>query len=1032
MTPERLKKVEEIYHAVLEISPSTRKQFLQSSCGDDVELRKEVESLLSFEKTFASIIDSSPQSLVEEVFSEEKHSILIGTTINQYKILSLLGEGGMGSVFLAQDTKLERKVAIKFLANKLSKDSNRLNRFFQEAKAASALNHPNIITVYEIGDVENKPFIVSEFIDGKTLTDFLFLEELKLSRVLEIATQIASALATAHEAGIIHRDIKPDNVMIRRDGIVKILDFGLAKLSQKPLEIDSEAVTKFKKLTVDGMILGTPQYMSPEQARGQKVDLRTDIFSFGVMLYEMISGKQAFDGVNALDIIGSILKSEPRSLSELIPDISVDLERIVNKALLKDRNLRYQRIEDFLTDLSNVKKNIEIEDVSHNNTTVLKPQKTRENTISVATTRRFSLIHALGFSILALVGFSTIWWFFNGKNMTVATNLKTEEVVNWTSSPGEMYSVGSFSPDGKMVAFSSTKVGSKNIWIKQTSSGEAIQITKDEFGNTNPVWSPNREELAFYSTRGNESGFWRIPTLGGSPKLISKIDDGSSRLLFWSKTGQLYYHSESNIYAVDVVAGTTKQLSNFTAADLIGQRLSVSPDEKTIVYSKTESDGTSIWTMNIEDKITNKILDSKTEIRNLTWHPDSNRVFYSSSVDGTFQIFVTDISSTTPRQLSFSEQDNLVLDVSFDGTNILFGSAKEESDVWGVNLKEPKESIAASDINSELWAEASPDGKTLAYQSISHLSQGNKLFSGNIFSKIIGSNDQPKEIIKNGSLPKWSPDGKMLAFIRANREIRQLETVSLVSSGQKTLTTNEIQSISHTVLPYNRLQTADFSWSPDSSKVAYITKTNGKSNIWSVNSDGSNDAQITENNDLNLNLNCPIWSADGKKIIFSSKTNNSEGKPIHNIRSIDLETKKDDLIFSQIPFIRVLGLIQSESELLFAAAASSGGTTSLTEVSLISINLETKKIRSVMALKDTYLYNIHLSNDKKSIAFTAHREGKDNVWVTPIASGETKQVTNNNDSRLYFSSLSWSPDNNSIFFGKQMRYSLLSMLTNFQ
>jgi serine/threonine protein kinase len=1031
MTPERLKKVEEIYHAVLEISPSTRKQFLQSSCGDDLDLRKEVESLLSFEKTFASIIDSSPQSLVEEVFSEEKHSILLGTTINQYKILSLLGEGGMGAVFLAQDTKLERKVAIKFLANKLSKDSNRLNRFFQEAKAASALNHPNIITVYEIGDVENKPFIVSEFIDGKTLADFLFLEEIKLSRVLEIATQIASALATAHEAGIIHRDIKPDNVMIRRDGIVKILDFGLAKLSQKPLEIDSEAVTKFKKLTVDGMILGTPQYMSPEQARGQKVDLRSDIFSFGVMLYEMISGKQAFDGVNALDTIGSILKSEPKALSELVPGISLDLERIVSKALRKDRDLRYQRIEDLLTDLNNAKKIIEVEDVRIN-TTTLKPQRTRENTISIATTRRFSLIHALGFSLLALFAFTAIWWFFSGRNFSVATNLKTEEVVNWTSSPGEMYSVGSFSPDGKMVAFSSTKVGSKNIWIKQTSSGEAIQITKDDFGNTNPIWSPNSDELAFYSTRGNESGFWRIPTLGGSPKLISTIDDGSGRLLFWSKSGQVYYHSESNIYAIDVAAGTTKPLTKFTPADLISQKLSVSPDEKTIAYSKVETDGTSVWTMNIADKTSKKILDSKTEIRNLTWHTDSTRLFYSSSIDGTFQIFVTDTLSNSPRQLSFAEQDSLVLDISSDGTKILFGSAKEESDVWGVNLKESKESIAASDINSELWAEASPDGKTLAYQSIKHLSQGNKLFSGNIFSKIIGSNDQPKEIVKNGSLPKWSPDGKMLAFIRANRESRRLETVSLVSNGQKTLTTNEIQSLSYTVLPYNRLQTTDFSWSPDSSKVAYITKTNGNINIWSVNSDGSNDVQISENIDFNLNLNCPIWSADGKKIVFSSKTNNSEGKPIHNIRLIDIETKKDDLIFSQIPFIRVLGLIQNESEILFATTVSSGSTNSLTEVSLIGVNLETKKTRVITNLKDTYLYNVHLSNDKKSVAFTANRDGKDNVWVTPIASNQAKQVTNNNDSRLYFSSLSWSTDNNSIFFGKQMRYSLLSMLTNFQ
>ncbi len=216
MTPERLKKVEEIYHAVLEISPPKREQFLADSCGADVELRREVESLLSFENDFDSLIDSSPKSLVREIFSEKATPNLIGTQINQYKIISLLGEGGMGAVYLARDTKLERKVAIKFLSDKLSKDTNRPSRFFQEAKSASALNHPNIITVYEIGEVDSKPFIVTEFIDGKTLNQHLAQEKLRLGGVLEIATQIVSALTSAHEAGIIHRDIKPDNVMIRQ------------------------------------------------------------------------------------------------------------------------------------------------------------------------------------------------------------------------------------------------------------------------------------------------------------------------------------------------------------------------------------------------------------------------------------------------------------------------------------------------------------------------------------------------------------------------------------------------------------------------------------------------------------------------------------------------------------------------------------------------------------------------------------------------------------------------------------------------
>ncbi len=1030
MSPERLKEVEEIYHAVLEVPNGKRRMFLLDRCGDDDELRKEVESLLSYDTDFNSLIDNSPKSLVAELFSTEANRT-VGKQINQYRILSLLGEGGMGSVFLAHDTKLERKVAIKFLNDRLSKDTNRLNRFFQEAKSASALNHPNIITVYEIGEVDDQPFITTEFIDGTTLNKYLSKETLKISEVLNIASQIGSALSSAHEAGIIHRDIKPENVMIRRDGIVKVLDFGLAKLTQEAIEIDSEAVTRAKNLTADGMILGTPQYMSPEQARGQKVDPRTDIFSFGAMLYEMISGRLPFSGINAIDTIGSILKDDPKSLREFVPDISLELEDIVEKALRKDRDHRYQSINDLLADLNNAKRTIEL-DTNAGNTVSVKPQETRFTT-SIATVRRFSLIHLLLFSTAAIVLFGAIFWFFSRGSDQSLESLKTEEVANWTSSAGELYTVGSFSPDGKMVAFASTKTGTKNIWVKQSTSGEAIQITKDDFKNENPIWSPNGEEIAFFSAHGGDAGFWRVPTLGGSPKLIASAN-GGSRLRLWSKNNLIYFDSGGELYSIDIATGDKKQLTDLKLKGINTSSMNLSSDEKTIAYSTAEGTTFTISISDLNGSAPKKIVESPNEIKNISWHPDNRRLFYSASIDGIFQIFLTDIYGAPPRQVSKSEQDALVLNVSADGTRILYGSSKEESDVWGFNLKENKEFIAASDIDSELWADLSPDGKTLAYQSIKNLSQGNKLFSGKILTKTIGSNEQPTELVASGGLPKWSPDGKTLAFIKTDSINRQIQIVNPAIGVRKQLTTIGVYPVTTTILPYDRLQTNDFAWSPDSGKIAFLSLLSAEKpqNIWVANADGSSELNLTENLEPNLSLNCPLWSSDGKHLAYSAKSNNIDGKATYAFQVINTETKKNDRIFEQNSFIRLLGWSANGNELIFAGVPNLSAFALPTEVSLGSVEIATGKTKKIAILKDVYLYNIHLSADKKSIAFVSHYDDKDNISLISVSGGEARKLTDNNDSRLYFSSLAWSPDSTSIFFGKQLRYSLLSMLTNFK
>jgi serine/threonine-protein kinase len=283
-----------------------------------------------------------------------------GTRLGPYEIIAPLGAGGMGEVYLAEDIRLKRKVAVKLLPAELTANRDRLRRFEQEAQAASALNHPNIITIHEIGQVDGLNFIVTEFIAGETLRRRMATERMNRPVVLDVATQVAGALAAAHAAGIVHRDLKPENIMVRPDGLIKVLDFGLAKLTEPPTaNVDTEAPTVARVDTMMGTVMGTAQYMSPEQARGLKVDARTDIFSLGVVLYEMLAGRAPFLGATTADIISVLLQKEPQPLSTLAPDVPAELQHIVSKAMRKDRDERYQTVKSLLIDLTTLKQELE-------------------------------------------------------------------------------------------------------------------------------------------------------------------------------------------------------------------------------------------------------------------------------------------------------------------------------------------------------------------------------------------------------------------------------------------------------------------------------------------------------------------------------------------------------------------------------------------------------------------------------------------------------------------------------------------------
>src|SRR2546423_1681202 len=362
MHPERWQQIDQLFHSALGQEPNRRAAFLVRECAGDESLRSEVEALISSHEQAENFIETPASDLAAELLAKGQTGLTAGQAIGPYRVVSVLGVGGMGEVYLAQDTRLGRQVALKLLPPQFTMNADRVRRFEQEARAVSALNHPNIVTIHEIGRDDGSQFIVTEFVQGQTLRQRMAETAISLPAALEVATQVAGALAAAHAAGIVHRDIKPENVMLRADGYVKVLDFGLAKLTEARSPAgDAEQSTLVKVQTKSGVVMGTATYMSPEQARGLGVDARSDVFSLGVVLYEMIAARPPFDGDTISDVIATLLKEEPPPLSQYAPDVPVELEWIVRKALAKDCEERYQTARELQIDLKRLKQELELQ-----------------------------------------------------------------------------------------------------------------------------------------------------------------------------------------------------------------------------------------------------------------------------------------------------------------------------------------------------------------------------------------------------------------------------------------------------------------------------------------------------------------------------------------------------------------------------------------------------------------------------------------------------------------------------------------------
>ena len=484
---------------------------------------------------------------------------MVGRTISHYKILSEVGRGGMGVVYKAEDTKLKRQVALKFLRSDVLEDEEHRERFLREAQAAAALDHSNICTVHEIDEVEGETFIAMAFIEGQTVKNKIAERPLKLEEALDIAIQTATGLQAAHEKGIVHRDIKGANLMVTPQGQVKIMDFGLAQLAER------------SQLTKTATILGTPAYMSPEQARSERTDRRTDVWSLGVVIYEMMTGRLPFEGERQQAVLYAIVQEDPEPITALRVGVPTELDFIVSKAMAKDAGERYQHVEEMIVDLLSLGKKLE-----SGKSTILRLQVA--DTASVGAQRAAPKrsqpsprMLLAGMSIALAVTVAVIVWQALRSPEPVQQPIFEFESSRVTSDDGLSFQPA-LSRDGKLLAFSSDRgeEGNPDIWVKQIGGGDPVQLTTDPAPDIGPSFSPDGTQIAFVSYREFADGaIYVVPTLGGEPRLLvrggvePRYSPDGTKLLYW--TGNL--GSAGTIYLASADGGGAVQIfdSDFQA-----------------------------------------------------------------------------------------------------------------------------------------------------------------------------------------------------------------------------------------------------------------------------------------------------------------------------------------------------------------------------------------------------------------------------------------------------------------------------------